>query len=89
MDFRICALALLALCATSRAQDSRTVTEPVMPPSCAVLAPAAAASDDGARIQAALDRCAMRSGVSLAIAFSTRPPFPAATRLDQLTTTQQ
>ena len=66
MRLRICALAALALCGAAQAQDSRTVSEPVMPPSCAVLAPAQAGRDDAPRIQAALDKCAPGHALHLA-----------------------
>ncbi len=61
-------LAALGLCGAAAAQDSRTVTEPVMPPSCAVLvpAPAQAARDDAPRIQARLDKCAPGHALHLA-----------------------
>jgi polygalacturonase len=55
-----CALQLAStLCIPAHAQDSRTVHEPAVPPSCAALsaAPAQAVRDDTARIQAALDKC--------------------------------
>jgi len=69
---RLCGeLFLLALCV--HAQDTRTVTEPVIPPPCAVLAarlPAQLAESDEnqldtARIQDALDRCAPGQAVEL------------------------
>lgn len=66
MKHRICALAALALCGATQAQDSRTVAEPVMPPSCAVLAPGPAGRDDAPRIQAALDACAPGHALHLA-----------------------
>ena len=68
MKLRICALAALALCAQARSQDSRNVSEPVLPPSCAVLAAAAphAGGDDAPRIQAALDTCAPGHALHLA-----------------------
>ncbi len=66
MDFRIFVLAALALCGAAPAQDSRIVTEPVMPPSCAVLSPGPAGADDTARIQAALDACAAGHALHLA-----------------------
>jgi polygalacturonase len=68
MELRIFVLAALALCGCAQAQDSRTVTEPVMPPSCAVLTPGPAGSDDAARIQAALDKCAAGHALHLATA---------------------
>jgi polygalacturonase len=68
MKLRLAALAALALCGAARAQDSRTVTEPVMPPSCAVLAASAASigRNDAPRIQAALDTCAPGHALHLA-----------------------
>lgn len=68
MKFRISALAALALGGMASAQDSRTVTEPVMPPSCAVLVAAAAQAgrDDAPRIQAAIDKCAPGHALHLA-----------------------
>ncbi|WP_426193441.1 glycoside hydrolase family 28 protein [Massilia sp. DWR3-1-1] len=68
MKLRICTLASLALCAAAGAQDSRTVSEPRLPPACAVLAPLALAAggDDAARIQAALDACAPGHALHLA-----------------------
>jgi polygalacturonase len=68
MKLRISALAALALCGAAQAQDSRTVTEPVMPPSCAVLAAVAPGHDDAPRIQAALDTCAPGHALHLAAA---------------------
>jgi polygalacturonase len=61
------------------AQDTRTVTEPVIPPSCAVLAaqlpaPLAASDEskpDTSRIQDALDRCAAGQAVELKAAAPT------------------
>jgi polygalacturonase len=61
-----CAAALAALSAGAHAQDTRTVREPVAPPSCAVLAAAPAAQNDTARIQAALDKCAPGHALHLA-----------------------
>jgi polygalacturonase len=51
----------------AHAQDARTVTEPVAPPSCTVLAAAAASTgkDDTARLQSAIDRCAPGHAVRL------------------------
>ena len=68
MNLRLFVLAALALCGSARAQDSRTVTEPVMPPACAVLvaATAQAGRDDAARIQAAIDKCAPGHALHLA-----------------------
>jgi polygalacturonase len=51
-------LAASSLSGAAHAQDSRTVTEPVLPPACAQLTSAPAGSDDTQRIQAALDACA-------------------------------
>ncbi|MFL6675894.1 MAG: glycoside hydrolase family 28 protein [Massilia sp.] len=64
-----CALQLAAaLCVPAHAQDSRTVHEPKVPPSCAALAsaPAQAVRDDTARIQAAIDKCAPGHALHLA-----------------------
>jgi polygalacturonase len=60
-------LVAAAMSPAARAQDSRTVTEPVIPPSCAVLtaAPDAPGKDDTARIQAAIDRCTPGQAVRL------------------------
>ena len=73
MKLTLATLAALALCGPARAQDSRTVTEPVMPPSCAVLVAAPAppgtaqpGRDDAPRIQAALDTCASGHALHLA-----------------------
>lgn len=72
-----CILALLCLAAAPlTAQDTRTVTEPVLPPVCATLKPQIAATSSGireadeskldtARIQNALDRCGKGSSVAL------------------------
>ncbi|MDB5917125.1 MAG: polygalacturonase [Massilia sp.] len=68
MKLRLAALAALALCGAAQAQDSRTVTEPVMPPSCAVLVAAPSGRDDAPRIQAALDACAPGHALHLAAA---------------------
>jgi polygalacturonase len=57
-----------ALCAPAHAQDSRKVTEPVAPPSCTVLTAgtsADAATNDTARIQAAIDQCPAGRAVRL------------------------
>ena len=76
---RPAAVFALGLCvAASRAQDTRHVTEPVMPPSCAVLtanltavdgnktlAPADESKPDTRRIQKALDICAKGQAVEL------------------------
>ena len=61
------ALLLVAGLQSAHAQDSRTVTEPVIPPSCAVLvaAPDAPGKDDTARIQSAIDRCTPGQAVRL------------------------
>jgi polygalacturonase len=63
----LAAAAALA-CTAAHAQDTRTVTEPVMPPACAVLVadPAKADKNDAARIQAAIDKCAPGHAVHLA-----------------------
>ncbi|MDL2354077.1 MAG: glycosyl hydrolase family 28 protein [Pseudomonadota bacterium] len=66
MKLPFSALALLALCGATQAQDSRSVTEPVMPPACAVLTPASTQANDAARIQAALDQCASGHALHLA-----------------------
>jgi polygalacturonase len=51
---------------TARAQDTRKVSEPVAPASCAVLASTeAATNDDTARIQAAIDQCPVGQAVRL------------------------
>jgi polygalacturonase len=57
-------LPLLLSAAAAQAQDTRKVTEPATPPSCAVLSPGAA-SDDTTRIQAAIDKCAAGQAVRL------------------------
>ncbi|MCG2583765.1 pectinesterase family protein [Massilia sp. TS11] len=59
----ILTLALLAAHA-AQAQDTRQVREPVLPPACTVLQ-AAAAPDDTARIQQAIDACPAGQGVRL------------------------
>jgi polygalacturonase len=58
----------IALPVPGHAQDTRTVTEPVLPPACAVLTGDAFAPErnDGARIQAAIDACAPGHAVVLA-----------------------
>ncbi len=69
-------LFLLALVPSSFAQDTRNVTEPVIPPACATLdaqltrvekslAPADEQKLDTTRIQAALDKCGKGRGVLL------------------------
>jgi polygalacturonase len=64
------ALACLALftAALAEAQDSRTVSEPVMPAACAVLLaePALPGKNDAPRIQAAIDNCAPGHALHLA-----------------------
>jgi polygalacturonase len=69
---RRCLLLLgLSLSALVQAQDARHVTEPVLPPACAVLTANRAdgaqdgRGDDSVRIQAAIDRCAPNQGVQL------------------------
>jgi pectin methylesterase-like acyl-CoA thioesterase len=65
---RYLSLLLAVTACAAQAQDARTVTEPVVPPSCAVL-PAGAdvpARDDTARIQQAIDQCAPGRAVVLA-----------------------
>jgi polygalacturonase len=67
-------MAALTLLATvlqhgaAHAQDTRKVTEPVVPPACAVLLGEAGKEgrDDAARIQAAIDKCAPGHAVVLA-----------------------
>lgn len=63
-------LTLATLAGAAQAQDSRTVTEPVAPPSCAVLTAQTdrPALDDTARIQAAIDDCSAGHAVRLATA---------------------
>jgi polygalacturonase len=58
----------IALSTGAQAQDTRTVREPVVPPSCAVLHPNPAQSgpDDTNRIQAAIDSCASGHALHLA-----------------------
>ena len=69
-------IASLSILPTLAAQDTRTVTEPVIPPACATLdahitaadntlAPADESKLDTARIQHAIDRCAKGHGVLL------------------------
>ena len=99
MDFRIFVLAALALCGPAQAQDSRTVTEPVMPPSCALLAPGAAGADHTAQVNTESARI---SGIGGGQAAQINPPcvagidcskrflpFPAAAPAHKLTITQQ
>jgi pectin methylesterase-like acyl-CoA thioesterase len=63
----IAAAAMLA-CGGAHAQDTRHVTEPVMPPACAVLIADSGKAEhiDTARIQAAIDKCAPGHAVHLA-----------------------
>jgi polygalacturonase len=60
---------LLALALTAHAQDLRTVTEPVIPPSCTVVNAHSTGPDDAApdtqRIQDALDHCLSGHAVEL------------------------
>jgi polygalacturonase len=60
-------LVLLGACGIVHAQDTRKVTEPVLPPACAVLPGEvfAAERNDGIRIQAAIDACAPGHAVVL------------------------
>ena len=62
------ACALAGAQASTHAQDTRTVREPVVPPACAVLIGEAshAGRDDAPRIQAAVDKCAPGHAVVLA-----------------------
>ena len=72
--------ALAGTLLAARAQDTRNVTEPVIPPSCAVLAAELPASlsdadeskTDTARIQEALDRCPAGHAVELKTAGDAR-----------------
>jgi polygalacturonase len=57
-------LPLLLSLATTHAQDTRNVTEPAPPPSCATLS-AGPAKDDTARIQAVIDQCAAGQALRL------------------------
>ncbi len=61
--------ALVVLVFTAQAQDLRHVTEPVIPPSCAVLTAHSTGADDGhpdtQRLQAALDHCQPAHAVEL------------------------
>ncbi|MES2126187.1 MAG: pectinesterase family protein [Pseudomonadota bacterium] len=50
------AMLMAILCTGAQAQDTRTVTEPVLPPTCTILH-ARQGGDDTARIQAAIDQC--------------------------------
>jgi polygalacturonase len=63
-----CTAALAIMAAEAHAQDTRTVREPVAPPSCAALAaaPASGQQNDTARIQAAIDKCAPGHALHLA-----------------------
>ncbi len=60
---------LLVLAGAGYGQDTRSVTEPMIPPACAALTARAAAADDAhpdtERIQAALDHCAAGHAVEL------------------------
>lgn len=62
-------LALLLAIAPLHAQDTRTITEPVIPPSCVTLTAKFTTTDDShadtARIQSALDRCSPGHAVEL------------------------
>ncbi len=62
-------LAVLSLAITAQAQDLRNVTEPVIPPSCAILTARSTGPNDAApdtkRIQDALDRCETGHAVEL------------------------
>jgi polygalacturonase len=64
------------LCSAAHAQDTRTVTEPTIPPACAVLVADTIkpGQNDGARIQAAIDKCAPGRSVHLA-AFNEKHDF--------------
>jgi polygalacturonase len=57
----------MAMCAGAHAQDTRTVTEPKMPPTCAVLVASSTqpGGDNTATIQAAIDKCAPGRAVHL------------------------
>jgi polygalacturonase len=66
-----CALLLLGMAGLAHSQDLRPVSEPHLPPACAVLianrtGPEAGTADDGERIQGALNRCAAGQSVRLA-----------------------
>jgi len=70
MSTRAFILVIFVLAASAHAQDRRRVTEPVIPPSCAVLAatntwPVHEDSPDTVRLQAALDRCTPGRAVEL------------------------
>ncbi|WP_343730093.1 pectinesterase family protein [Duganella sp.] len=67
------ALALLLAAGATQAQDTRKVNEPVAPPSCTVLTAAAAAGDDTARIQSAIDQCPAGRAVRLTGGFVSGP----------------
>jgi polygalacturonase len=58
----------MVLCAGAHAQDTRNVTEPKVPPACAVLVSSSIqpGGDDSARIQSAIDKCAPGRSVHLA-----------------------
>ncbi|GAB3465995.1 hypothetical protein GCM10027321_31780 [Massilia terrae] len=70
MKFRLTLLAAALASGAAHAQDTRSVSEPVVPPACAVLLPSAddtvGGRDDAARIQAAIDKCAPGRSVHLA-----------------------
>lgn len=65
---RLALLATLGLPALVHAQDTRTVTEPSLPPACAILTGETFAPErnDAPRIQAAIDACAPGHAVVLA-----------------------
>jgi polygalacturonase len=70
----------MAICAGAHSQDTRTVTEPKVPPACAVLLASSTqpGGDDRARIQSAIDKCAPGRSVHLAasnefVAFTSGP----------------
>jgi polygalacturonase len=87
----VCAVVLIALALsaqTLRAQDTRTVTEPTIPPSCTVLTaeklghaeilpPEYEATTDTARIQRALDACMPGHAVELALGAPSTAPGEA------------
>jgi len=67
----IAAAALLSVVTGARAQDTRQVVEPTVPPACAVLnaaetGPIKSAADDTDRIQQAISHCAAGQSVRLA-----------------------
>src|SRR5258708_6650678 len=66
---RVVLLLALALPFAARSQDTRTVTEPVIPPACATLTAHSTSPDDAhpdtQRIQDALDRCGLGHAVEL------------------------